>query len=117
MNEAPTASAGFGGSEEKALSENRQYPRRACRYQAMCRSGGRAWWPVILVDLSVGGAGVLLSSPVEVNTLVTFTVHATRGRVLTFRARVRRVDYHDGEWLAGCEFERRLNEVELAELL
>jgi hypothetical protein len=98
-------------------ADRRQHPRRACNYQALCRSGGRAWWPVLFIDLSVGGAGVKLSSPIETGAEVTFTVHRSEGRVLTIRARVRHVEPHDGEWLAGCEFDNLLTEEEYAELL
>jgi PilZ domain len=94
----------------------RQHPRRACHYQALCRSGGRAWWPVRFIDLSVGGAGVLLSSPIETGAEVVFTVHTPSGEGLSIGATVRRVQTCDGEWLAGCEFKRLLTESEFLKL-
>jgi hypothetical protein len=117
MNELTAAGPGPGGPADGPPDPNRRgHPRRPCRYQALCRCGGRAWWPVAFVDLSVGGAGVALSSPVEVGAPVTFTVHAASGRLFLVRARVRRVEPRGGEWLAGCEFERRLSPGELADL-
>jgi hypothetical protein len=97
--------------------ERRAYPRRACNYQALCRSAGRAWWPVVFTDLSLSGAGVALASPIEVGVAVTFTVHMPAGRVLQIGALVRRVQKRDGEWLAGCEFDRLLSEEDFAELV
>jgi hypothetical protein len=83
----------------------------------MCQSAGRAWWPVSFVDLSRGGAGVLLASPVEAGAVVTFTVHTATRRVMLLRGKVCHVEERDGEWLAGCKFERLLTEAELAELV
>ena len=66
--------------------------------------------------LSLSGAAVFLSSPVEPGTAVTFTVHSSLGRVIMIRGKVRRVESHDGDWLTGCEFDRQLSTSELAEL-
>jgi hypothetical protein len=122
VNEAPvneateTSSEADGPVAEAAGLNRRAYPRRPCRYEALCRSAGKAWWPVLFADLSISGAGVMLASPVEAGAAVTFTVHTTPGQVLVIHARVRRVEPREGEWLAGCEFERLLTEDEFAEL-
>lgn len=117
MNEASLARREAGGSDDDAGgASRREHPRRPCRYQAMCRSGGRAWWPVVFFDLSVGGAGVVLSSPVEIGAAISFTVHTPQGRVMQLRARVRRIEPRGFEWLAGCEFDRPLTTAEFAEL-
>ena len=118
MNEAPRARSGAVNSGVTAPGANRrEHPRRPCRYQAMCRSGGRAWWPVVFVDVSLGGAGIILSSPIETGAAVSFTVHTPHGRVLQLHARVRRIEPREFDWLAGCEFERLLTEAEFADLV
>jgi hypothetical protein len=118
MNEVSPARPKADGPEGNAPGVNRrEHPRRPCRYEAMCRSAGRAWWPVVFVDLSLGGAGVILSSPIEPGAAVAFTVHTPHGRVLQLRAHVRRIEAREYEWLAGCEFDRRLTEAEFAELV
>jgi PilZ domain-containing protein len=72
---------------------------------------------VRFVELSLGGAGVVLSTPIEAGAAASFTVHTASGRELHIRALVCRVVPFDGEWLAGCEFERLLTEAEFAELV
>jgi hypothetical protein len=72
---------------------------------------------VEFIDLSTTGAGVLVPSPVDPGAAVTFVVNTLAGPVLLIRGRVRRVVARDGEWLAGCQFDRRLTEGDLAELL
>jgi hypothetical protein len=117
VSETAATSSEADGPGEAAVGMNRRgYPRRPCRYQALCRSAGRAWWPVLFKDLSLSGAAVMLASPVEAGAAVTFTVHLAHGRVLVIRARVCRVGPREGEWLAGCEFDRLLTEAEFAEL-
>jgi hypothetical protein len=116
MNEYPLAGAESGPAV--ALTEERRaHERVPVRYLAMCRAGGRAWWPVVFTDISPGGAAVALSSPVEADALLTFTVHAPQGRILLLRARALHVDFRDGEWVAGCRFDRVLSDLELADLL
>ena len=104
MSEIVARNPEAGEPREDATGiDRRLYPRRSCRYQCFAvprdEHGGRCCSGICL-----GGAGVLLASPVEVGAAVTFTVYATPGRVHVIRATVRRVESHEGEWLAGCEF-------------
>jgi hypothetical protein len=99
------------------VADRRLHPREACRYEALCRSGNKAWWPVLFVDLSRSGAGVTLSLPIEVGARVCFTVQTHNGRAIEIRAQVRRVEERDTEWFAGCEFDRLLTESEFADLV
>jgi ferric-dicitrate binding protein FerR (iron transport regulator) len=118
MNEAPASGSPASNSAQASAEENRRgHARHPCAYQAMCQSAGRAWWPVAFVDLSRGGAGVLLASPVEAGAAVTFTIHTASRRVLLLRGKVCHVEPREGEWLAGCKFDRLLSEAEMAELV
>jgi hypothetical protein len=118
MNELSAGASPGCTTRELGVEDNRRiYPRHACRYQALCRSAGRAWWPVVFRDVSRSGAGVALSSPIEVGAAVNFTVYLTNGRVMSIAAIVRRVEDRNFEWLAGCEFNRVLSDADMAELL
>lgn len=97
--------------------ERRTFERFAVRYLALCRSGGQVWWPVVFRNVSSGGAAVALTSPVEAGTHLSFTVHAPQGRILLLLARALHVDFRDGEWVAGCRFDRVLSDLEMADLL
>ncbi len=118
MNDAwPTKIEVADSKGQSVALERRGHPRVPCRYQALCRSAGRAWWPVQFVDLSLSGAGVLLAAPVEVGAEVTFTVHTSNSQTLVIQATVRRVETRVSEWMAGCEFDRLLTEQEFAALV
>jgi hypothetical protein len=118
MDESPVSRSISPNNADTATEfDRRAYPRRPCRYQALGRSAGRAWWPVVFIDLSLSGAGVMLATPIEVGAAVVFTVHMPAGRVLQIPAKVRRIEMRDGEWFAGCEFDRLLAEADFAELI
>lgn len=112
MQQAPEAKAAV-----LTGAERRQHPRHVCGYQALCRSGGRAWWPVVFVNLSTGGAAVALSSPIELGATVAFTIYLPECDALQVRGRVLRVETSSSEWIAGCQFDRLLSDEELAQLL
>jgi hypothetical protein len=72
-----------------------------------------------VLDLSVNGVGLLLSRPLELDTLVLIALEGTKGagtfELLSQVARV--TPQRDGTWVVGCSFYTDLTEDELESLL
>jgi serine/threonine protein kinase len=81
--------------------------------------GGDESWPLVVRDLSVGGAGVLLARRFEPGTELTIELAAGPGAVAKrLAAHVVRVQpERGGHWVHGCEFNTPLTDNELATLI
>ena len=76
-------------------------------------------WPLVIRDLSVGGAGVLLARRFELGTELVIELSAgldAPPRRLPARV-VRVVPEKAGHWVHGCAFAKKLSEEELDALL
>jgi hypothetical protein len=81
--------------------------------------GGEEWQRAWVLDLSLGGVGLLLQRPLEAGSSLLLHLHSD-SRQLTFqlRARVAHASrQHDGDWVVGCEFEEPLTDDALDALL
>jgi hypothetical protein len=75
----------------------------------------RAW----VLDLSLGGVGLLLSRPLEAGLLVVIRLKSSEGgKVFELPAHVARsTKQSSGDWTVGCEFVTRLTPDEMETLL
>src|SRR5262245_37343263 len=104
----------------EATVERRTSTRRPlhpkCRDQLHV-SVGISSWPVDILDLSPTGIGLLIGQRHETGTLLPLQiVHPALNITLPMQIQVvRTVRRHDGYWVTGCTFQRRLDagEVEL----
>jgi PilZ domain len=105
--------------------ERRAWIRFARDVEVTYRQAGAmkdAGWPGRVVDVSVGGLGLLLRHRFEPGTQLAVEVNNRAG---TFRrtllARVRHatavIASGDPRWLVGCEFDQHLTEEELKALV
>jgi len=80
---------------------------------------GQEWQRVWLLNLSLGGAGLLVSRPLEPGLEVV--VHLTASaQNLTYEVAARichATQRPDGEWVVGCEFANQLTADQLEALL
>jgi c-di-GMP-binding flagellar brake protein YcgR len=102
--------------------KRRQNPRYQCGPATPARvvdrrspSPRRGW----VLNLSAGGAGLLLSEPLEADTLIVIHLRsAAHDRFLELPARVVHSTLQvNGDWLVGCEFAERLSADDLDALL
>jgi hypothetical protein len=72
-----------------------------------------------VLDISVGGIGLLLSRSLEIDTLVLIAVESpTERECFEMLARVARLTpQRDGTWIVGCSFYSDLTDDELEVLL
>lgn len=73
---------------------------------------------VTVLDLSRGGVGLLLKTPVEHGTLIQLELRDRDDTSFELTAEVKHLDQQsDGTWRCGCEFAWALSEAELQVLL
>jgi hypothetical protein len=106
----------------RGLPTNR---RASVRYQCGPATPGRVlvdgheWQRAWVIDLSLGGVGLLLSRPLELHSeLVVVLKSEVLKKVFELTARVcHAVRQVDGDWIVGCEFADKLTEDQLDALL
>jgi c-di-GMP-binding flagellar brake protein YcgR len=106
----------------KCLYSNR---RGAVRYQCapatpgQVQLGGEEWQRAWVLDLSLGGIGLLLSRAIEPGTqIVVHLKNATRDKVYQLTARICHATRQpDGDWILGCEFIEKLTDDQMDALL
>jgi hypothetical protein len=106
----------------KRLNTNR---RAAVRYQcAPATSGqvcvhGEEWQRAWVLDISLGGVGLLLSRPIDSGSeIVVHLRTSNREEVIQVPARVCHASRQpDGDWIVGCEFHEKLVDEQLDLLL
>src|SRR5262245_38845023 len=111
----PTAS-------KQTLSNRRGYVRYQCGPATPGRVkmvSGEEWQRVWVLDLSLGGAGLLLSRPLDVG--LDFVLHMrsdSSQQAYQLPARVAHASRQpDGDWIVGCEFLEPLSDAMLDVLL
>jgi hypothetical protein len=78
---------------------------------------GQEWQRAWVLDLSVGGVGLLLSRPLEDGSKIMVVLKsATETFELAARA-CHSCRQQDGDWIVGCEFETKLTNDQLDALL
>jgi len=98
---------------------NQRYPfREAASCYALNAKRFERYWAWIR-DVSVSGVGMLLSRPLEPETLLIIEAQSTSRRLLLpLTARVvHSTKQTEGNWVIGCAFIRELNAEELQALL
>jgi hypothetical protein len=80
---------------------------------------GEEWQRAWVLDLSLGGVGLLLQRPLENGlTLILHLRSDSRQQTYPLRARVVHASRQpDGDWVVGCEFEEPLTDDVLDALL
>jgi hypothetical protein len=99
--------------------------RASVRYQCGPATPGRVlvdgqeWQRAWVLDLSLGGVGLLLNRPLETHSeLIIVLKNDALKKVFELPARVcHAVRQMDGDWIVGCEFADKLTEEQLDELL
>ena len=101
-------------------AHQREHARRELRVPTFCRVAAEDG-PMLrgdIVDLSRGGAGLLLPSWLPREQEVHLGFAALAGRGLILRARVRFARAHDDRfWRIGCEFGQPLSQDEFDALV
>ena len=115
----------LGGEVKKPRSPSNR--RASVRYQCGPATPGRVltvegqeWQRAWVLDLSLGGVGLLLGRPVEMETriVVVLKSNTTPKKLYELAARVCHCARQpDGDWVAGCEFETKLTDDVLDALL
>ena len=107
----------------KRVPSNR---RAAVRYQCgpatpgrVMVVGGQEWQRAWVLDLSLGGVGLLLGRPLDMGlTLVVVLKSTADKKTYELPARVCHASRQpDGDWIIGCEFATKLTDDELDALL
>lgn len=80
---------------------------------------GQEWQRVWVLDMSLGGVGLLLSRPLEIRqTMVLHLRSDSQKKTYQVSAHVAHVSRQaDGDWIIGCEFEEQLTPELLDALL
>lgn len=80
---------------------------------------GQEWQRAWVLDLSLGGVGLLLNRPLEAGlSIVVVLKCSTTGKSEEILARVCHSSRQaDGDWVVGCEFTTKLNDEQLDRLL
>lgn len=102
--------------------DRRAFPRHVCRRPARCRLSSRPFSPGArgrVVDISQGGAGLVLQTPFKSGDLVQVEIEMpSRSHGLTREAEVRWIaEEPDGGYRIGCCWIHRLTYAELRKLL
>jgi hypothetical protein len=116
----PSPPAAEGRAPDEA--ERRAHVRYESGVWTCCqRAPGRldaAGWPVVVRDLSAGGAGLEVGCPLVPGTVLEFHLDDECGGSTRLLARVARLETRPGcRWLAGCAFLAPLTDAQLAALL
>lgn len=116
----PLRAGSQGGPEG---NDRRDLPRHPRTLEVICRPlaavGDAARWPAVVQDVSAGGIGLLLSRPVDSETLLSIEwPRPIPGLPPTLTVRVLRVTSQAGGlWRLGCAFAADLSEPRLQALL
>jgi len=80
-----------------------------------CTEYQRVW----VIDLALGGAGLLMSRPLECDTALIVRLHGLASQnVYDLPAHVVHANQQsDGDWLVGCQFTDKLSREQLDDLL
>jgi hypothetical protein len=105
------------------LSERRAWVRYPSDLDGYCQPGaGRKerdlWWQARILNISAGGAGLVLNHRFAQGTILSVELPSTRETPFILQlSRVVHVSAQpDGSWLIGCEFATRLRDSELRAL-
>jgi hypothetical protein len=109
-------------SSKHTFTNRRGYVRYQCgpatpgRVQVV---DGEEWQCVWVLDLSLGGAGLLLSRPLDPGVALVLRLRSDRRhKNYDLPARVAHASRQpDGDWIIGCEFDQRLTDELLDALL
>ena len=110
------------GRVGSAAGDGRRWVRFPCNVETACYAldaapGERS--PARIVNISAGGAGLLLPCEFPAGTLLRLDLDGTAARAageILLRV-VRAVGRDDGDWLLGCEFADQIGQAELEGLL
>ena len=110
---------------EAAAIERRAWVRYASNWEASCQGKGSlkdAGWPGKVLDISIGGVGLILRHRFPPGAPLTVELKSPSGKSpRTFSVRVMHsrpvIVEGDPCWLVGCAFRRNLTEEELVEFL
>jgi hypothetical protein len=114
--------AGESPSSKHTFANRRGYVRYQCgpatpgRLQVV---HGEEWHRVWLLDLSLGGAGLLLNRPLDPGLALVLRLRSDRQhKNYDLPARVAHASRQpDGDWIIGCEFDQQLTDELLDALL
>lgn len=114
-----------GLNTEAAAIERRAWVRYSSNWEASCQGKGSlkdAGWPGKVIDISLGGVGLILRHRFPPGAPLTVELKSASGkspRTLSVRVMHSRPVIVEGDacWLVGCAFTRNLTEEELAEFL
>jgi hypothetical protein len=111
----PATSCGFQGANRRAMVRFRcAPPSPGSAFFANSSTSARA----LVLDLSVGGIGLILNRPVEIGELLRIELQDSDKTSFELTAHVVNVTpLPDGTWRCGCAFLSRLAEEELKVLL
>jgi hypothetical protein len=109
-------------SAKRAPANRRAFVRYQCGPATPGRvavAGVEEWQPTWVLDLSLGGVGLLLSRPLESGLVLTLHLRSDSQNITyEFPARTCHVSRQpDGDWVVGCQFEQPLTDEVLDALL
>jgi hypothetical protein len=92
-------------------------PRFRCMVGAICRWRPAGECNAVLVNLSAGGARLMVRMPEEPPPLAGIVLRGRSGAVVELRVREIYAQRQEGVWVMGCAFGRRLSAAELQDVL
>jgi hypothetical protein len=102
----------FGAHREQGADDDfRAYVRSPCDLEMGCHAVEEADpepLQVKVLNLSAGGAGLLVSQPVEPGTLLSLDLPANEGPMTILGCVVYVSPRGEGEWVIGCNFANEL---------
>lgn len=112
-------------NREATAIERRAWVRYTSNWEASCQGTGAlkdAGWPGKVLDISLGGIGLILRHRFPPGAPLTVELKSPRGkppRIVSVRVMHSRPVIVEGDpsWLIGCAFMRNLTEEELTEFL
>jgi hypothetical protein len=113
----PSEHAALPGPTPPDGMDLRTDPRFRCMAGAICRWRPAGECNAVLVNMSAGGARLMVRMLEEPPHLAGVVLRGRSGAVLELRAREVYAQRQEGVWVMGCAFGRKLSEAELRDVL
>jgi hypothetical protein len=101
---------------ESRKAERRAHVRRACEGEVTSSVAGASSWSAQICNISQGGLGLFMSSPVAAGTILSVEMRL-RGQPRVLRVEVMHCTANEAGWLVGCRFLSAILEPEMIEWL